>query len=117
MLPGLTRQKGDTMTHLYRIPFPQMAGDSPAPHTTVKAATAGSHRLRVVEFRKGFEDPDWCRLPHTGYVLEGSLRVAFPTEQIVLEPGDGLYIPLGDAHRHKATPLTDHAVLVLFDPI
>ncbi len=105
------------MAHPYRIPFPQMAGDSPSPHTTVKAATAGSHRLRLVEFRKGFEEPDWCRLSHTGYVLEGRLEVAFPAGRIVLETGDGLHIPLGDAHRHKAAPLTDRAVLVMFDPI
>jgi hypothetical protein len=105
------------MTHPYRIPFVQMAGESPAQFVTAKAATVGAHRLRVVEFRMGFQEVDWCRLAHTGYVLAGRLQLAFPTEQIVVETGDGLYIPLGDAHRHKATPLTDRAVLVLFDPI
>jgi quercetin dioxygenase-like cupin family protein len=104
------------MTHPYRIPFPDMAADTPAPHVLAKAATAGSHRLRLVEFRAGFEEIDWCRSPHTGYVLEGRLRIAFPAGEVVVQAGDGLYIPLGDAHRHKAIPLTDRVLLVLFEP-
>jgi quercetin dioxygenase-like cupin family protein len=105
------------MTHPYRIPFSEMAGDSPAPFVSAKAVTAGSHRLRVVEFRRGFEEIEWCRLSHTGYVLEGRLRLAFPAQEVVLQAGDGLHIPLGDAHRHKAMPLSDRVLLVLFDPL
>jgi len=105
------------MTYPYRIPFKEMAGESPAQYVTAKAATVGTHRLRVVEFQRGFEEVDWCRLAHTGYVLDGRLQVTFPAGEIVVGTGDGLHIPLGDAHRHKATPLTDRVLLVLFDPI
>jgi hypothetical protein len=105
------------MTHPYRIPFPEMAEDSPAPYVAAKAVTAGTHRLRLVEFRHGFEELDWCRLAHTGYVIEGRLRLTFPRQEVVVQAGDGLHIPLGDAHRHKATPLTERVLLVLFDPI
>ncbi|HEX7926385.1 MAG TPA: cupin domain-containing protein [bacterium] len=104
------------MRHPYRIPFGEMAGESPAQYMSAKAATVGSHRLRLVEFRKGFQEVDWCRLAHTGYVLEGRLHLAFPGQELTLEAGDGLHIPLGDAHRHKLTPLTDRVALVLFDP-
>lgn len=105
------------MTPGYRIPFTEMPGDFPAPFVTAKAAIAGSHKLRLVEFQHGFEEPDWCRQGHTGYVIEGRLQVTFPGGTVVLEAGDGLHIPVGDAHRHKAAPLTARARLVLFDPL
>jgi quercetin dioxygenase-like cupin family protein len=104
------------MTHPYRIPFGEMAGASPAQFMSAKAATVGSHRLRLVEFHKGFQEVDWCRQSHAGYVLEGRLHVAFPTQELTVETGDGLYIPWGDAHRHKVTPLTERVLVVFFDP-
>lgn len=105
------------MSHAYRIDFGALPEQSPAPHARMKAAPAGTHRLRVAEFQRGFVEADWCRAPHTGYVLEGRLRLAFPGQELELGPGDGLHIPPGEEHRHKATPLTERVRLVLFEPL
>ncbi len=105
------------MAQRYRIAFPEMPEESPGPFVSAKAVPAGTHRLRLVQFRRGFEEADWCRAVHTGYVLEGRLRIVIPGQEVVVPSGDGLHIPPGEAHCHKATPLTERAVLVLFEPI
>jgi quercetin dioxygenase-like cupin family protein len=54
---------------------------------------------------------------HAGYVLEGRMTVEFAGgERVAFGAGDGIDIPPGQAHGHKATPLSDRVVMVLFEP-
>jgi hypothetical protein len=99
----------------YRIALGDLPWEPAAPHASAKIVPLGSHRLRLLELRRGFVEDDWCGKGHTGYVLEGSLRVDFETGGLTLAAGDGLHIPAGPPHRHKALPLTERARLVLFE--
>jgi quercetin dioxygenase-like cupin family protein len=55
---------------------------------------------------------------HAGYVLEGRMTVEFAGGggRVEFGAGDGIDIPPGQAHGHKATPLSDRVVMVLFEP-
>jgi len=72
----------------------------------------GDRRLRLVEYAKGLA-PHWCDKGHIGYVLEGEMEIRFDHEVQLYAPGDGIFIPNGEAHRHMATILTD-TVTVIF---
>lgn len=98
-----------------RIDFGSLDWQSPLPGARYKAVQQGSRRLRLVEFTKGFVEPDWCTKGHVGYVLDGEMDVDFDGETVRFRAGDGLMIPEGREHRHKATVVTDVVKLVLVE--
>jgi quercetin dioxygenase-like cupin family protein len=77
----------------------------------------GNRQLRVVEFERGLEHPEWCQVGHVGCVLEGRLGLEFDDETVELEPGDGFIIPDGRASRHRPVPLTAHVLLLLSEQL
>jgi quercetin dioxygenase-like cupin family protein len=73
--------------------------------------------MRLVELQRGFVEEEWCAREHTGYVLEGRMTVEFAgDERVEFGAGDGIDIPAGPEHGHKASPLTERVVMVLFEP-
>jgi quercetin dioxygenase-like cupin family protein len=67
-----------------------------------------------VEFTKEFVEPG-CTKGHIGYILEGRIEIDFDGKPIVFGPGDGLFIPAGEEHRHKARVLTDTVKVILVE--
>ena len=59
-------------------------------------------RLRLIEFSKGFIEQDWCVHGHIGYVLDGRLNIDFDGTSVLYNPGDAIFIPEGEEHKHKA---------------
>ncbi len=82
-----------------------------------KAYTQASKRLRLVEFAKDFVEPDWCRGGHIGLILEGQMEIDFDGQVIVFGPGDGVFIPPGEGHKHKARVLTDKVKAILVEDV
>jgi len=100
--------------HTYRIDFDAIPWQSPMPGVRFKAHQQDGRQLRLVEFAKGLTEPDWCRHGHIGLILEGKTELEFSGKSVTLGPGDGIFIPPGEEHRHKGTVLTDvlRAILV-----
>jgi quercetin dioxygenase-like cupin family protein len=103
--------------HNYRIDFNGLPWRESAPNVRTKTFADGDSQIRLVEFSKGFVEPDWCLRGHIGYVLEGRFEVSFSGNPIVFEAGDGVFIPAGDKHKHKAHVLTDKVTLVLVEKV
>lgn len=101
----------------YVARFSSMEWESPARNVRRKLHRLGDRQLRVVEFAKGLEHPEWCLVGHVGYVLEGRLALAFDHQTLELGPGEGFIVPEGEASRHRPVPLTDTVVLVLSEQI
>jgi len=99
----------------HRVDFASIPWESPAAGVRFKAYRQGGRRLRLVEFSKEFIEPDWCRKGHIGMVLEGEAEVDFDGRAVRFSAGDGVFIPPGQAHKHKARVLTDKAVLILVE--
>jgi len=101
----------------YRVAFDEMPWQDAAPFVRVKKVSVGSRVMRLVEFRRGFVEEEWCAKEHAGYVIDGRMTVEF-TGGVTLElrEGDGLDMPAGPEHVHKATPLTESVLLILFEP-
>jgi ethanolamine utilization protein EutQ (cupin superfamily) len=62
-------------------------------------------RLRLVEYSSEFE-PHWCERGHVGQILEGRFQIEFIDGTEVFKAGDGVAIPDGPEHRHRATVLS-----------
>jgi hypothetical protein len=70
-----------------------------------KAIDHESTRLRLVEYTEAME-PHWCERGHVGSILEGTFEIEFARTTLVFERGDGVFIPQGPQHRHKARVLS-----------
>ena len=98
-----------------RLDFEAVPWEEPLPKMRQKLIEQRGRRFRIVEFQHGFVEPGWCVRDHVGYVIEGRLEIAFAEHTETYEAGDGLYIRGGPHHAHRATALTDRALLFLYD--
>ena len=98
-LPGL---KADFTA--YRARFDEMKWVSPIPGVRHKLHSDGRRVLRLVEYTEEMA-PHWCEKGHVGLILEGRFQIDFPEETHIFEPGDGVFIPSGYEHRHRARAL------------
>ena len=101
------------MMEQYKVDFESMGWESPAEGVRFKVYEQDGRKLRLVELGKGFVEPDWCTKGHIGYILEGQMEIDFNGEKEVFGPGDGLFIPAGEEHRHKGRVLTDTVKVIL----
>ncbi len=99
----------------YKIGFQSMEWQAPAAKVMFKAYEQDGKKLRLVEFSKGFIEPDWCRKGHIGYILEGQMELDFNGKVIKFGAGDGVFIPTGEKHKHKGTVLTDVVKVILVE--
>ena len=99
------------------IEFAEAPWESPAPGLRVKEVCRGNQRLRLIEFREGFTETDWCRTGHMGYVIEGTLEIDVGGRVFQAEAGDGLFIPSGESARHKARVRRGKATLFVVDAV
>ena len=99
----------------YRIDFESMEWESPAVGVRFKAYEQNGRKLRLVEFSKEFVEPDWCRNGHIGLILEGQVEIDFNGNKVLFGPGDGIFIPAGEKHKHKGKVLTDKLKAILVE--
>ncbi len=99
----------------HKVDFESLEWQTSLPGARFKAFRQGGRTLRLLEFTKGFVEPDWCTKGHIGYVLEGQLDVDFDGSIVRFSAGNGLFIPAGTESKHKASVLTDVARLLLVE--
>jgi quercetin dioxygenase-like cupin family protein len=101
----------------YRVDFESMAWEFPMEGVRHRVLKGDSRALRLVEYRHDME-PHWCAKGHIGYIIVGRLEIEFRSgKKEVFEGGDGVFIPPGDAHGHKARVLTDMVKAVFVEDV
>ena len=101
----------------YKVDFSALPWESPAAGVRYKAAEQAGRKLRLVEFGAEFVEPDWCTKGHIGYLLEGTLEIDYRGRKAVYQAGDGIFIPTGQEHGHKARAISATALLVLVEDV
>ncbi len=101
----------------YKIGFQSIEWQTPAAGVKFKAYEQSGKKLRLVEFTTEFMEPDWCMKGHIGYVLEGQMEIDFDGNVITFGPGDGIFIPAGEKHKHMAKVLTDSVRVILVEDV
>ena len=105
------------MMDKYKIDFKALPWETPAVGVRFKAYEQDGRKLRFAEFTKEFVEADWCTKGHIGYILDGRMEIDFDGKVILFGPGDGLFIPAGDKHKHKAKVLTDKLIIILVEDV
>ena len=78
----------------------------------------GSQQLRLVEFSEGFIETEWCPKGHSGIVIDGEFTLDFNGRLERFKKGDIIFIPSGEADKHKAVLVKGGKVtLLLFEII
>lgn len=89
----------------YRIDFDSILWTSPIKGVRQKEQLFGDRKLRLVEYSEEME-PHWCERGHTGCILHGRMEIEFKDGIRVFHPGDGVNIPSGPKHKHRARVLS-----------
>ena len=90
----------------YRVDFESLEWEEAMPGVRHKIIDRTGSRLRLVEYFNSME-PHWCDRGHIGMILEGEFEIEYDSCTEMYGPGDGVFIPSGDEHRHKAVVLTE----------
>jgi quercetin dioxygenase-like cupin family protein len=96
----------------YRITFADIDWVSPVRGIRHKVVVKDDVKLRLVEYYPEMT-PHWCTVGHFGKILKGTFEIEFNDSTHVFESGDGVMIPAGEEHRHRAKVMTD-VVRVIF---
>jgi len=94
----------------HKVDFHQLKWESPLPGVRHKYLIQNDVKLRLVEYTPDMP-AHWCENGHYGYLLEGKMEIEYADEKIIYQPGEGLFIPDGEPHRHRAWVLTKKAVV------
>jgi ethanolamine utilization protein EutQ (cupin superfamily) len=99
----------------YKIDFNSMDWDIPTAGVRQKVVVQGATQFRLLEFLDDFVELDWCTKGHIGYVIDGQLEIDFSGTSILFGPGDGVTIPEGADHKHKAKSVTDKVTIFVVE--
>ena len=83
------------------------------PGVRFKAHEQDGRKLQLAVFTQEFKELDWRRQGHIGYVLEGEGELQLGGQTIRVKPGDGLFIPPGEEHKHMLRVLSERVRIVL----
>lgn len=100
-----------------KVPFGDIEWQQVRPDVRQKVYCEGNRQIRLVDFGTSDGPEHWCGVGHIGYVLKGSLRIDFNGNVISFKAGDGLFIPAGDIHRHRAVWIEDGTQLLMIEDL
>jgi hypothetical protein len=102
---------------IFKVDFDSMEWQEARPGVRHKVYCEGSRQIRLVEFTTSEGPEHWCDLGHVGFVLAGGLDIDFNGEVLSFSAGDGLFIPSGAEHSHKALAITPGTRLVMVEDV
>jgi quercetin dioxygenase-like cupin family protein len=100
-----------------RIPFASMQWEQVRPDVRQKVHCEGGRQVRLVSFDTSDGPQHWCDVGHIGYVLEGALSINFDGKVEEFRAGDGIFIPSGEEHRHRAVSITPGTLLLMIEDV
>jgi quercetin dioxygenase-like cupin family protein len=98
----------------YRVDFDGIDWQSPMEGVRHKTVTDGGLTLRLVEYARSMP-PHWCAKGHVGLIVDGVLEIEFEDGVRTFKAGDGVVIPEGEAHRHRARAITETVTAVFVE--
>jgi quercetin dioxygenase-like cupin family protein len=100
------------MTVQHKADFDKLEWESPIEGVRHKYIDQDNLRIRLVEYSNEMP-PHWCEKGHYGYFIEGQMEIEYENSEIIYKPGDGIFIPDGPDHKHRARVISKK-VLVFF---
>lgn len=101
----------------FKIDFEAMEWQQVRPDVRQKVYCEGSRQVRLVEFETSDGAEHWCETGHIGYVLKGALSISFNGAVVAFEAGDGLFIPAGEASKHRSVAIASGTLLLMVEDL
>jgi len=96
----------------YKVVFDDLRWEQTMQGLRYKIYKQNNKQLRLIEYTE--EMPlHWCEKGHYGYILEGQFEIEYLNEKVIYQTGDGVFIPEGKKHKHRAKVLSE-LVRVMF---
>ena len=96
--------------------FAEIPWNEIAPGAREKAFQCDYKTVRLLQLSAGFEETDWCRRQHFGFILEGAMEIEFTNRVVKYQRGDGIAIVAGEASKHRAIVGDEPVTMFLIDP-
>jgi quercetin dioxygenase-like cupin family protein len=100
----------------YKVNFNDLNWEEPLEGVKCKTFKDRDKQLRLVEYSKKMP-LHWCEKGHYGYILDGKLEIEYLNKKIVYQTGDGVFIPDGEDHKHRARVLSDFAKVIFVENV
>ena len=100
----------------YRVNFKELDWEEPIEGVKCKIFKYGNKQLRLVVYSKEML-PHWCEKGHYGYILDGKFEIEYQNEKILYQTGDGVFIPDGKEHKHRAKVLSEHVKVIFVENV
>ena len=101
----------------HKVIFSALDWEFPQTGVRYKKYKSGGKQIRLVEFDNIFVEQVWCLIGHIGFVIEGEIEIDFDSEIINYKAGNAIFIPPGEAHKHKLKVVSDKAILFLVEDV
>jgi quercetin dioxygenase-like cupin family protein len=100
----------------YKVNFNDLNWEEPFEGVKCKIFKHGDTQLRLVVYSK--EMPlHWCEKGHYGYILDGKFEIEYQNEKIIYQTGDGVFIPGGKEHKHRAKVLSEFVKVIFVENV
>jgi mannose-6-phosphate isomerase-like protein (cupin superfamily) len=100
----------------YRVNFDDLDWEEPLEGVKCKVLKQSDKQLRLVVYSR--EMPlHWCEKGHYGYILDGRFEIEFQNQKIVCQTGDGVFIPAGNEHKHRAKVLSESVEVIFVENV
>ncbi len=98
----------------YKIDFKKLNWKIPFEGIKHKYLDQENIRVRLVEYDRNMP-PHWCEKAHYGYLLNGIMDIEYDNQVIRYVKGDGIFIPAGKEHQHKAIAITENVKVIFVE--
>jgi quercetin dioxygenase-like cupin family protein len=102
------------MTVQYKVDFDKLEWESPLVGVRDKYIDQNNLRISLVEYSKEML-PHWCDKGHYGYLIEGRMEIEYENSKQIYTSGDGIFIPDGPDHKHRARVLSERALVFFIE--
>jgi quercetin dioxygenase-like cupin family protein len=100
----------------YNVKFDELDWEEPLEGIKNKIYKHKDKQIRLVVYTKKVP-PHWCEKGHYGYILDGDFEIEFRDKQIIYKTGDGVFIPEGKEHKHRARALTENVKAIFIENV
>ena len=100
----------------YQVMFDRLPWEEPMVGVRHKIYKHGDRQLRLVEYSRNMP-LHWCEKGHYGYILEGKFEIEYQNEKIIFQTGDGVFIPEGEEHKHRAKVLSEFVKVIFIEDV
>jgi quercetin dioxygenase-like cupin family protein len=100
----------------YKVNFDKLDWEAPLEGVKSKIYKHKDKQIRLIVYSRKMP-LHWCVKGHYGYILEGKFEMEFQNKKIIYQTGDGLFIPEGKKHRHRAKVLTEFVKVIFIENV